>query len=276
MPITSPSELIPFLESLGLSPKKGLSQNFLIDGNIVRKIASLADLKPGDRVIEVGPGPGALTEELLSQGAFVLAVEADRSYAKALERFQTEDRRLQVIQGDFLQQDLKELLTPGDGKWKMLANLPYHLTSPILTKIAPLHEQMACAVCMIQDEVARRCAAPAGSKTYGSLSVFLQFFAELKYGHKVSRKCFYPAPNVDSALLVMDLKAPPEGIDPAAFEAFVRTAFSQRRKMLRGALSPLFESAAITKALTDLTLNPQARAEDLSLASFLALFTALQ
>ena len=145
MAIFHRKQLMMFLDELGIRPKKGLSQNFLIDQNILSKIASEATVSSEDLVLEIGPGPGALTETLLSKGAHVIAIEKDQNLAKALERFQTEDNRLSVIESDVLEVNFEELfkdqLKKGT-KIKVIANLPYNITSPILLKLLPLQLQM--------------------------------------------------------------------------------------------------------------------------------------
>lgn len=274
MSLSSPAELMRFLQEVGASPAKGLSQNFLIDGNITRKIASLADVHEGDLVLEIGPGPGALTQELLARGARVTAVEMDATFAKALQRLQTSDQRLQVIQGDFLELPL-ELLQWKEKKGKVVANLPYHLTSPILAKVVPRQDLFTQVVVMVQDEVARRCTSPPGSRLYGSFTLFLQLFSQVTYGHKVSRRCFYPVPKVDSAVLCCALRPPPPVDNLAGFQRFFRLAFEQRRKMLRSSLRALFSSEEVTSALETLGLNPKARPEDLGLEAFLNLWAHL-
>lgn len=271
MPLYRPSELADLLKQMGASPKKRYSQNFLIDGNVIGKIVQLADVQPGDEVVEIGPGPGALTEALLQKGVRLLAIEKDPLWAEALNRLEGD---LTVIQGDILTCSLESILK----KWKtkehvkLIANLPYHITTPILTRLAPHSDLFSSIVVMVQEEVARRFTSPPGSKEYGSITVFLNFFSHISYGFKVKRTSFYPAPNVDSAVIKLQLKPHPADIDPDAFFKMTRKAFEQRRKMLKGALKDLLSESVKEshKALLE------KRAEALSLDQFLELFKACQ
>lgn len=207
-----PSDLHAFLSSLGIHPKKGLSQNFLIDGNILRKVSVLADIQPGDFVLEIGPGPGALTQILLENGAHVLAVEKDTILADALLRHQTADKRLEVVCADIMEFDIETELShrlKKGTKAKVVANLPYHITTPILSLLVKRTNLFSTLIVMVQEEVARRFVAKFNTSDYGSFSVFLQFYTEPSYGFKVGRNCFYPAPAVDSAVVRLDLREPP-------------------------------------------------------------------
>ncbi len=260
MPLTSPKELQAFLRSLGVHPKKALSQNFLVDGNIIRKIVQEAAISSGDVVLEIGPGPGALTEALCAAGARVIAVEKDRVYAQALKRFES----VEVHEGDFLHFDLSIL----PKNTKVVANLPYQLTAPILTRLAP--GNFSTLTLMVQEEVARRIAAQPKTKDYGSLTVFLAFYAAARYAFKVSRRCFYPSPKVDSAVITLTLREPPP-VDPEAFFAFVRQTFQQRRKMIKSTL----KNPQIGEILEKIGEDPQSRPEDLSLDSFLSIYSSL-
>lgn len=224
--ISSPAELKAFLAALGIKPNQRLSQNFLIDGNIIDKLLREADVRPGERVLEIGPGPGAITEKLLACGAHVLAVEKDRILAEALRRYED----VEVFAEDILTFPLEKI-----GVGKVVANLPFQLTSPILGLLAPRHDLFSTLTLIVQEEVARRMVAKAGERERSSLSVFLEFYTEACYAFRVSRRCFYPAPAVDSAVVSLKLR-PPQNIDADRFFALVHTAFQQRRKMLRASL----------------------------------------
>lgn len=278
MAIYKPTELIQFLAGLGISPKKGMSQNFLIDGNIIRKIVATAKVEPGDVVLEIGPGPGALTEALLEAGATVLAVEKDNTLAKALARIKSDRGTLKVFCEDIMEFDvdriLKTHLKPGQ-KAKVIANLPYHLTTAIVTKFVMLREIFAKLVIMIQDEVAKRYVSSPGCKEYGSITVFLNYYTNASYGFKVSKNCFFPPPKIESAIVVLDLKEPPYVSNEEKFFELTRTAFEHRRKMLRASLRDLYEQDAVTEALSSLGLDPQSRPEVLSLEQFILLFEKL-
>lgn len=279
MPIYKPSELHKFLEELGVRPKKGLSQNFLIDGNILRKIVATAAVEPGDIVVEVGPGPGSLTEELLNSGAHVIAVEKDTAFAQALERLKGPDRHLEVYCDDImtfpLDEVLKLKLSPGK-KAKVIANLPYHLTTPIIAMLIEKRDLFSSLVLMVQEEVARRFVAKPKTGEYSSFTVFLNFFSTPKYAFTVKRQCFYPAPNVDSAIIALDLKEPPHVENQDSFFVLTRTAFQQRRKMLRSSLKEIYNPESIEAALISIGKPAQARPEELSLDEFIALYKKLR
>lgn len=267
------SYLKAFLEEHGLAAKKGLSQNFLIDGNILRKIADLAHVEPGDTVLEIGPGPGVLTEELLRRGAHVIAVELDRDFARLLRETRPDEKNLEVIHADFMELDLDTLLKGRQAK--VVSNLPYHITSPILTRLAERNDLFSSITAVIQKEVAERIVADPGSKRYGSISVFLRFFSDPKYGFTIKKTCFYPAPKVDSATIFLELHTPPQVCDRSGFLTFMRKSFQQRRKMLRNTVKDLFPAESIEEELIKLSILPTARPETLSLEQFIALYDAL-
>lgn len=279
MPIYKPKELLQFLETLGVYPKKSLSQNFLIDGNILKKITSTANVLPEDVVVEIGSGPGSLTEELLNKGASVIAVEKDAVFAEALKRLKTDTNLLEVYCDDILRFPLEQTLSPhlqGNKKAKVIANLPYHLTTPIIVSLVEQRHLFSVLVLMVQEEVARRFTAKPKTAEYSSFTVFLNFYTHPKYAFTVSKQCFYPSPNVDSAIVILELKEPPPVSNTEAFFEMTRTAFTQRRKMLRGSLRRLYPSKDVENSLSHIGQNPLARPEELSLEDFLRLFEALQ
>lgn len=273
-----PSELHQFLESLGVKAKKSLSQNFLIDGNIIRKILKAAELQPGDLVVEIGAGPGALTQELLQAGARVIAIEKDRTFAQALRRLQTSDNRLEIFEEDILEfpleEQLKKRLKKGE-KAKVIANLPYHITTPILTSLIPLRDVIHSLTVMVQKEVGLRFTAQKGTADYSSYTIFLQYYSTPEYCFTISASCFYPPPKVESAVVRLTLHAPPAISSPERFFEMTRKAFHQRRKMLRASLKELYEPAKVEAALQAVGKDPLARPETLSLEEFIAFFEKL-
>lgn len=260
------TELFRFLEEIGARPYKGLSQNFLVDLDVLRKTIALAEVAPGDKVLEIGPGPGSLTKELLAAGAHVLAIEKDRLFAHHLPRFQTADNRLQVRCADFLQFNPATL---SKGPYKVVANLPYNITSPILEILCQNAQLFSSFTIMVQKEVADRIAAKPSTKAFSSLTLFLQFYTKVHGSFLVKPGSFYPSPAVDSTVIRLDTCPSPE-IDPKVFFPLVRKAFQQRRKMLT---STLGKEAAI--ALERLRLSIKARPEELSLEQWVALATHL-
>ena len=237
MPL-SPSATRELLAQLGHSPKRFLGQNFLIDGNIVRKSLDLAGIRAGDVVVEIGPGLGTLTSALLEAGAHVWAVEKDRSLHAHLEaelvpRFAG---RFHLLEGDAVMHPLAALpldLAAAAPGFKVVANLPYAIATPWLDEVlgGPLPVQM---VLMLQQEAAQRYAARPGTKSFGAVSVFLQATYDVGPGHKVAAACFFPRPDVESHLLNLIRKPAPFVFAPAA-KAVIRACFQQRRKQI-GAL----------------------------------------
>lgn len=234
MPL-SPSATREVLASLGHQPKRFLGQNFLVDGNIVRKSLELAGVAPGDAVVEVGPGLGTLTSALLEAGAEVWAVEKDRTLHAHLAtqlapRF---PERFHLLEGDAVEHPLADLPPERSGAFKVVANLPYAIATPWLDGVlsGPLPSHL---VLMLQQEAAQRYAAQPGSKSFGAISIFLQAAYDVLPGHKVAAACFHPRPDVESHLLDLVRKPAPFVFSPTA-KALIRACFQQRRKQL-GAL----------------------------------------
>jgi len=263
-----PRDLHELLGALGTGPKKSLSQNFLIDGNIIRKIVTAADVQEGDRVLEIGPGPGALTQELLARGAHVTAVEKDTYFA---EHLSTIGGNLQVHCQDILDFDFSKIENT-----KVIANLPYHITTPIVTKLIQMHEKITSLVIMVQYEVAVRMVAKPGTKDYSSLTLFLNYHTDPEFAFKVNRTCFYPKPKVDSAVVKLTLKEPVSISDPVRCLKLIRYAFEQRRKMLRKTWGEEFGSQNVMDQLREIGVQETARPEELSLEQFIALFEKLE
>ncbi len=268
-----PSHLLEFLSDINAKAKKSLSQNFLIDQNIIDKILSAASVTPEDLVLEIGPGPGVLTQALLKAGAQVIAIEKDRLFAHHLERLQTEDRRLNVIETDFLDYPLESLNL--SKKIKVVANLPYHITTPIIAKLFQYKEQIESITIMVQKEVALRFIAEEKSSDYSSISLFIRYNSDPTYCFTVKPTSFFPKPSIHSAVVHLDLVKRELVQDETAFFSFVRTAFQQRRKMLRQSLKELFPSHLVEEKLLEMKNKNSARPEELSLNEFVTLFSAL-
>lgn len=270
-----PSELRAFLEMQGIRADRRLSQNFLVDGNIVRKMIDFGEVSSNDTVLEIGPGPGALTQELLRRGARVIAVEKDAQLAEALQRLQTDDQRLTVLSTDFLDLSLQETL-PRTGRVKVIANLPYSITTPILEHLLGAQELLDSITVLVQKEVAERMSAMAGSKVFGSLSVLLQFWSDVHYAFTVSPHCFYPKPKVSSAVVQLLLHQPllPYS-EQRSFFRLTRHAFNHRRKMLRRSLREFFTQHVVEEALKSCGFSITARPEDLSVVNWVSLYAKL-
>ncbi|NGX31012.1 MAG: Ribosomal RNA small subunit methyltransferase A [Chlamydiae bacterium] len=230
--VYQPTKLKAFLDQLNVRPKKHLSQNFLIDQNILDKIVRFADLKPSDLVIEIGAGPGALSEKLLKK-AQVIAIEKDRVFARALLRLD----HLEVLNEDVLKVDFSTFK-----KCKVVANLPYNITTPILTKLVGYANIQSITI-MVQKEVADRILSQPNTKDFSSLTLFLQYHAMLKKGFFVSRNCFYPKPSVDSYVLQLTLHQKYRIKRAEEFFQIIRKCFQQRRKMIKTTLKEDFDRA---------------------------------
>jgi 16S rRNA (adenine1518-N6/adenine1519-N6)-dimethyltransferase len=235
MPL-SPSTTRDLLAQLGHQPKRFLGQNFLVDGNIVRKSLELAEVRRGDAVVEVGPGLGTLTGALLEAGAEVWAVEKDRTLHAHLTATLTPRfaRTFHLIEADAVERPLADL--PPDraaAGFKVVANLPYAIATPWLDEVlaGPLPSRM---VLMLQQEAAQRYTAQPGTKAFGAISIFLQAAYDVAPGHKVAAGCFFPRPDVESHLLNLARKQAPF-VFPPAVKALIRSCFQQRRKQI-GAL----------------------------------------
>lgn len=264
------SELIAFLEQINRRPNRALSQSFLIDDNICEKIVKTAEILPIDTVLEIGPGPGTLTSHLLKTGARVIAIEKDPVFATELSRWQTPDGRLDAIHADFLKFDLSSLSIP----FKVVANIPYHITTPILEKLL-VQKNIQSSTLMVQHELATRLSAKSGEKEYSSLSLFFSYHAQISASFKVSASCFYPKPQVDSKVLKFEQR-PPFLNDSSPFFALTRRAFQKRRKMILATLKPDYNPDRVRHALQRAGVRSDARPESLSLEQWIAFYTAIK
>lgn len=283
MPLT-PSSTRDLLARLGHQPKHFLGQNFLVDGNIVRKSIELAGIGPGDTVVEIGPGLGTLTTALLEAGAEVWAVEKDRQlHAHLLETLVPAHPRLHLLEGDAMDHPLAgldlergrprprtesgEVAAAPVPSFKIVANLPYAISTPWMDAVlgGPLPERM---VLMLQQEAAQRYVAAAGSKIFGAISILVQSAYSVDPGHKVAAACFYPRPDIESVLLNLG-RQPVPFVFPPETKALIRACFQQRRKqlgsILRGRL-PAEVAAAWFDRLTAAGYGPQSRAEQIPVA----------
>jgi 16S rRNA (adenine1518-N6/adenine1519-N6)-dimethyltransferase len=248
-----------------IAVKKKLGQNFLTDRNITRKIVSASGAGPLDRILEIGPGFGALTREILEVCPAFTVVEKDRTLAAFIRN---EYPQLQLIEADFLDIDLEELAA--GGPLRVLGNIPYSITTPILFKLLENRRSIISATLMMQHEVASRLVAAPSTKEYGILAVQLQTFCDIRYLFKVGRKVFRPQPNVDSAVISMVPKKDVAVEDAEAFSRFVRTAFHQRRKTLYNNLKDAYMLQEVGTATLKL------RAEALSIEELAELFRLVQ
>jgi 16S rRNA (adenine1518-N6/adenine1519-N6)-dimethyltransferase len=243
-------------------PKKRFGQNFLQDENILNKIVKEINPQPDDLIIEIGPGYGALTQKLLTSTKNIIAVEIDNELAKdSKEKFP----KLHLINEDFLNTDLSKL-TSQEKKMRVVGNIPYNITSPILFKLIENNKLIKDAVFMVQLEVAKRMTSNRGTKDYGILSVVLKYFSQTELCFKISPNVFYPKPKVYSALIhihLKEMKQPEE--EQKMFIAIVKAAFGNRRKILKNSFSnSIFHEIDFSNSGINLSL----RAEDLSVDDF--------
>lgn len=257
---------------------KTLGQHFLLNPVTLDKIVGLADLGPEDRVLEIGPGPGALTERIAAKAGRLVAVEMDRRFAEALQEKFAGDPKVKIVEGDFLKTDLEELLAPDSQGWKVVANLPYNVATEIIFHLLELSTFFRSFYVMVQKEVAERIVAGPGSKTYGILSVMTQLFSENKIVMKLKPGSFAPPPKVDSAIVRFQIsdgcRFPIHKLE--TFEKVVRAAFGQRRKTIANALkNGGFGEEKILAALQAAGIEPLARAETVSIEKFAGLANAM-
>lgn len=270
--LLGPAEIRDLAELLDVTPTKKLGQNFVHDGNTVRRIVQIAGVRPGETVLEVGPGLGSLTLGLLEAGASVIAVEIDRRLAEQLPHtvsVMQPGTSLTVVHDDALR--VTEL--PGEPS-RLVANLPYNVSVPVLLHLLEHMPSLRTGIVMVQAEVGHRLAADPGSKVYGAPSVKAAWYGTWRTAGQVSRMVFWPVPNVDSVLVGFE-----RGEEPGTEEerratfALVDAAFQQRRKMLRQALSGVLggSSASATAVLERAGIDPQSRGEQLLVSDFLAI-----
>jgi 16S rRNA (adenine1518-N6/adenine1519-N6)-dimethyltransferase len=271
------AEIRRLAAELDVTPTKKLGQNFVVDANTVRKIVTAARVRPGERVVEIGPGLGSLTLAILETGARVTAVEIDHRLAARLPETARErgvpEGALTVVDADALR--VTEL--PGDPT-VLVANLPYNVSVPVLLHFMETFGTIRRGVVMVQAEVAERLAAGPGSKVYGSPSVKAAWYGSFTLAGTVSRQVFWPVPNVDSLLVGFHRDEQPRGTEDerrATFE-IIDAAFGQRRKMLRQALSNVLggSAAAASEVLERAGVDPTARGEALTVEDYLRIARA--
>ncbi len=269
MAVLTPSTVRALLADHDLAPNHALGQHFLADPNTARRIVRLANLAPGARVLEIGPGVGSLTVALAEAGAHVLALELDRALVPALETTVADAGDVAIVVDDALHFDFGLL---GTDPWVCVSNLPYNVATPVVVRLLEEAPQVTRIVVMVQREVGERLAAPPGVRAAGAVSVKVAYYATARILGAVPPSVFVPPPNVDSVVVSLDrLPAPPVSVpSPEALFGLVRAGFAQRRKMLRGALRPVLgeQTEAI---LVGAGIAPTARAETLTLEDWATL-----
>lgn len=283
MPGTN-STTIELLKKYNFPIQKKYGQNFLIDDNILQGIVSSADIEPEDEVLEIGPGLGALTAYLCRAAGkgHVTAVEVDRMLIPILQESLQDYSNLTVINEDILKTDIRSLKKKEGAagrRFKVVANLPYYITTPVIMELIDKQDFIESITVMVQKEVAERMQEQPGRKSYGALSLAVQFYARPEYVMTVSRNCFLPRPDVDSAVIRLDLYGtedrPVKPRDPVQMFRLIRAAFNQRRKTLVNSVANAaelsFGKEQIVTALTQMNLPETVRGEAMGLEQFAAL-----
>jgi len=268
MDLTDKKNVIEILSSHHLWSRKRLGQHFLIDREILDKIVGEAQLSFNDLVIEVGPGLGVLTRELIKSAGQVLAVEIDRNMVKILKE-NIKSSNLEIVEKNILNLNLAEILTKSKKvRYKVVANLPYNITSPALRFFLENEIKPEMMVVLVQKEVAERICAKPGSRERGYLSILAQFFGEPQFIAQVPRQSFFPIPKVDSAILkISNVHYPQNDLDLKLFFQVVKAGFSSKRKQIHNSLGAgmQFSKETTLKVLKKAGISPQVRAEDLTM-----------
>ncbi|MBI3849485.1 MAG: ribosomal RNA small subunit methyltransferase A [Verrucomicrobia bacterium] len=265
------SEMRELLSTRGIRLTKSLGQNFLHDGNQLRRIVAAAELTKSDKVLEIGPGLGPLTELLLAQTGEVLAIEKDRRLFEFLQEHFSSAKNLSLLRDDALDYLQRE---PRDwSDWKLVANLPYSVATAILVELAQCERGPQRMVVTLQLEVAQRLVAQAGSHAYGVLALLIQLRYDPKDHFKIPASCFFPQPDVDSACVTLIRRSRPllTSEQSETFTKIVKRAFSQRRKMMFKLLKQDWPEERLTAAFTAQQISTGERAEELCLEEFVAL-----
>ncbi len=281
MKLYSPATVRQIIEKYGFSIRKNLGQNFLIDGNIINKIIDAAEINPADVVLEIGAGIGALTRALAEKAATVVVIEVDKNLSPILEETLAGCSNVKIVLGNALDLNFDELMAdttagicgPAGSPYKIVANLPYYITTPLIMHSLENGFNVNLMVFMIQKEVAERMVAFPGNREYSALTVGVSYYCEAQLIARVPKKVFIPEPEVESMIVRLRRreKPPVEVEDKGVFFQVVRAAFGQRRKTLANALSGVFqglEKSSISQVLCDIKIDPARRGETLSLQEF--------
>jgi 16S rRNA (adenine1518-N6/adenine1519-N6)-dimethyltransferase len=262
------------LERYGLHPKTSIGQHFVTDPNTVAKIIRIADIRPETQVLEVGPGVGALSLAIIETGAHLIAIEFDRSLRPALSEV-LGDSAVDVVWRDALRVDYRKLLA--GRRTAMVSNLPYQIATPLIVDLLVGAPEIESFTVMIQREVGERIAAAPGDAAYGAVSAKVAYLARARIAARVSRRVFYPMPEVESVIVRIDRRdAPAVPVRRARVFAVIEAGFAQRRKTIRRALRGAgWDPGPIESALAQAEIDPRARAETLGIEAFGSLAAAL-
>ncbi|KAK9830535.1 hypothetical protein WJX72_012320 [[Myrmecia] bisecta] len=286
---SSTSDTQAYLRTQKTRPKKSLGQNFVVNDELLAAIVREAHIQPGDVVFEIGPGTGNLTRYLLQAGAEVTAIEKDDTLAAGLAQACAQEPKFTMVHADVLALDLQAVIAAclaqkqhtraRSRKVKIIANLPYYITKDCLRQVLPLGDSVSLVYLMLQEEAAQRLVVEGpGTPHYRAMNVFVNFYSLPRYEFRVDKSSYHPQPSVDGALVRFRLLPQAERLPMSAEATFWRMvdqAFAERRKMLRNSLQSLYEGALVTATLQRIGLPDTARAQDLSVAQFVALFQNL-
>ncbi|MEW6534267.1 MAG: 16S rRNA (adenine(1518)-N(6)/adenine(1519)-N(6))-dimethyltransferase RsmA [Candidatus Auribacterota bacterium] len=289
--LTNINFLRDYLDQNKLMPRKKFGQNFAIDNSMLEKLMTAAELHPSDTVLEIGPGIGTLTERLLSFGSDVIAVEIDRGFCELLSHHFKNRPNFSLISGDFLKPKVQEELTARlnaiKTPVKVIANVPYYITTPIITTLFLSGIRYSSIVLTIQKEVAQRLAAQPGGKTYGSITIFARYYADCEIYAELPPQSFFPSPKVFSSIIRLTPyeSSPYQCKNPLFFHKIVKLCFNERRKMIKNNVQKLLkgfqcDSDAMTpdiidKLLADNSIKPTDRPENIDIAQYFTLSESL-
>ncbi|KJH70388.1 16S rRNA (adenine(1518)-N(6)/adenine(1519)-N(6))-dimethyltransferase RsmA [Aliterella atlantica] len=262
-----------------VKPRRVFGQHWLKNDKVLQQIVKAAEITKSDRILEIGSGTGILTRQLIPLAQSVVSVEIDRDLCELLAKQLGKKENFLLLQGDFLSLDVNSYLTNSiyQNPNKVVANIPYNITGPILEKLLgtisqPATQPFKSIVLLLQKEVAERLYAKPGNRAFGALSVKVQYLAKCELICPVPAQCFYPPPKVDSAVVrLYPQQINPQATNPQRLETLVKLGFATKRKMLRNNLKAVVERDRLTQLLEQLNINPQARAEDLSVAQWVTL-----
>lgn len=250
--------------------KKRLGQNFLTDKNIREKIIKSIGLAVSDTVLEIGSGRGEITSLIAEKAGFVYALEIDSQLCKILEEKFFNINNIKIIPADILKFDFNKFFKSVKSPVKIVGNIPYYITTPIIERIIEYRQKINCAYIMVQKEFAQRAVSTPGSKSHGSLSCFLQYYINPEILFSISRSCFWPQPKVDSCILKLNMRAEPavKVSDEELFFKIIRAGFNKRRKTLRNSLKDIIPQEKLQAFFEQYNIDKNIRAERLSLTDF--------